>query len=112
MKRRRHLTDEQLIELLQAEAERLGYTPVANKVGLPGSLCPVQRVYRDRFGTWADACRMAGLPVRKRGETHYHSPLARPVSRIEQAAASKRAKQRTAEIRAYWEQRDPALKSA
>jgi hypothetical protein len=69
---RRHLTDAQLIALLRAEAVRLGRTPGIREVGAPGSECPVERVYRKRFGTWADAIRRAGLTPRLHG--HYVKP--------------------------------------
>ena len=53
-------SDEELITLLKAKAESLGRTPTQKDVDFDESM-PSATTYRDRFGSWKNALRAAGL---------------------------------------------------
>ena len=63
---RRHYTDRYLLEALARAADDLGRTPTWGEFrameGVPG-----MDAYRDRFGSWREALRLAGLTPRSRG---------------------------------------------
>lgn len=60
----RDYTDEELIELLKAKAERDGRVPTERSVNTDGSL-PSSRFYSKRFGSWNAALEAAGLSTNR-----------------------------------------------
>lgn len=102
MRPRRFMSDEQLLAALRDEAKRLGRTPGTRDVGRGDSLCPVERVYCKRFGSFGNACRMAGLPARKRGELANPDRRPHPISRIERFARSDLARRITEDKKRAW----------
>lgn len=58
-------TDDELIESLQQFADVLGETPSARQVYEDDDHTFRRGLYQDRFGSWNDALRAAGLPVNR-----------------------------------------------
>lgn len=58
---RRGWTDSEMLSAFRSLAIRLGRTPAEDDLG-PTNLTPGPDVYRKRFGTKADICRLTGLP--------------------------------------------------
>lgn len=54
-----HHSDEELIEILQDYAKKLGHAPKVREMGVGG--VPTDFVYRKHFGTWKNALTVAGL---------------------------------------------------
>ena len=54
-------TNDDLLQELHDLADQLGRTPVSREMESEGAYS--ENVYRERFGTWNDALREAGLPV-------------------------------------------------
>lgn len=60
----KHLSDEEMAELLRKRAEELGHTPLAKSLnGTPGM--PGLTAYTMRFGSWGNALKAAGLKGRR-----------------------------------------------
>ena len=59
-------TDEELIDLLKAKARSLGRTPTVREVN-PDNDMPSAMTYINRFGSWNQALKAAGLTPNRRG---------------------------------------------
>ena len=55
-------TDEELIDLLKAKAKRLGCAPTHKDVDSDTNM-PSSRTYFNRFGSWHNALKIAGIPA-------------------------------------------------
>lgn len=67
-------TRDRIVEILQAEAERLGRPPGANEWRDAGEGRPTERLVRKVFGSWNAAIEAAGLTPRRRGATIAREP--------------------------------------
>lgn len=67
-------TRDRIVEILQAEAERLGRPPGANEWRDAGEGRPTERLVRKVFGSWNAAIEAAGLQPRRRGATIAREP--------------------------------------
>ncbi|MBR5621073.1 hypothetical protein IKW75_01140 [Candidatus Saccharibacteria bacterium] len=59
----KHLSDEELLELLRKKAEELGHAPTADHLKKNPTM-PESTVYIERFGSWNNALKAAGLKSR------------------------------------------------
>ena len=59
-------SDDELIELLQEKAEKMGRTPSQVAVTQDDNY-PSHTTYINKFGSWAEACKLAGLEPNKGG---------------------------------------------